>query len=293
MQDIEYYAPQTFTELLDTLGETGGRVLAGGTDIIPRMRRNMYPWSALIDASRIRELSFIQEINNEIQIGALTTHDDMTVSELLQQKAPLLLEAVWHISSPQLRARGTLGGNIANASPAGDTIPALYAYEARLRLVSSKGERMLRIEDFYTGPGATRLERGEMIHSILFSIPEGRHGSAFRNMGRRRGLAISVVNTAALLMMDDSGVISDARVALGSVAPTVVKVPVSKAPTPAQQTTISAMRHPKWRCPLRRPLMNRPCRYAFWKKFLNNFRCGLSVSSLVENNIGPHKKSTL
>jgi len=225
MQEIEYYAPQTITELLDTLGETGGRILAGGTDIIPRMRRNMYPCSVLVDASHIQELSFIKEINHEIQIGAMTKHAEMTASELLQQKAPLLIEAVWRIGSPQLRARGTLGGNIANASPAGDTIPALFAYEARLRLVSSKSNRIIRIDDFFTGPGATRLEHGEMIHSIMFSPPKGRHASAFRNMGRRRGLAISVVNTAALLILDDNGVIVDARVALGSVAPTVVRCP--------------------------------------------------------------------
>ena len=225
MQEFDYYAPQTFTELLNVLGDTGGRVLAGGTDIVPRLRRNMFPWSVLVDASHIKELSFISEKQQTIEIGALTTHEQMVRSPLLQKNASLLLEAVWRISSPQLRARGTLGGNIANASPAGDTIPALFAYEADLRLVSNRGERIIPIDDFFTGPGATRLEAGEMIYSVFFTPPSGSYGSAFRNMGRRRGLAISVVNTAALLIGDDSGRISYARVALGSVAPTVVRCP--------------------------------------------------------------------
>ena len=225
MQDIDFYAPQTLNELLTTLAETGGRLLAGGTDIIPQMRRGLPGSPVLVDATRIAELRFIRENDSVVEIGALSTHSDLTGSSLLQQKAPMLVDTTWHISSPQLRARGTLGGNIANASPAGDTIPALYAYKAVLNLVSLKGRRQLPIEEFYLGPGKTCLEAGEIIYSITFKPPQEPYGAAFRNMGRRWGLAISVVNTAALLIAADSGEIKEARVALGSVAPTVVRCP--------------------------------------------------------------------
>jgi carbon-monoxide dehydrogenase medium subunit len=225
MQEFDFLRPTSLGELVKTLDETGGRVVAGGTDIIPRMRRDLFPVSVLVDASDVAELWFIEEHDDQITIGTMTTHQQIADSALLQAANPALVAAAASVGCHQTRHRGTLGGNIANASPAADTIPALLIFDAQVRLLRKDGERAMPLQEFLVGPGKTRLAAGELIHSVAFSRLAGFWGAAFQKLGKRNGMAISVVSVAAAVVLDSSGMVQDARVALGSVALTVVRSP--------------------------------------------------------------------
>ncbi len=225
MQEFDFLRPASLRELVVMLDEAGGRIIAGGTDVIPKMRRDLFSASILIDASTIAELNFIEETDNEISIGALTTHQAIADSTLLQTANPALTKAAASVGCHQTRHRGTVGGNLANASPAADTVPALLAFDAVVRLVRKDGERMMPLKDFFIAPGKTKLESGEVIHSVAFRRLSGAWGAAFLKLGKRNGMAIAVVSVAAAVVLDSSGKIRDARIALGSVAPMAVRSP--------------------------------------------------------------------
>ncbi len=197
MQDIGFYRPQTVSELKEYLNRPGARMLAGGTDIIPKMRQGNFPVSLLVDSSGIKSLQFIDDQGEEIILGALTTHQEIAGSALIRNVNPALAAAAESIGCVQTRNRGTLGGNIANASPAADTIPPLLVFEASLNLQCQTGARSISLEDFLLGPGDTALQAGEFIHSVTFSPLNGRWGCSFQKLGKRKGMAVSVVNGAA------------------------------------------------------------------------------------------------
>ncbi len=246
MQEFDFYAASTLDHLLRLLAETGGRVIAGGTDVLVQAQRGAFPASALVDASRVRELRFIREEGALVRIGALTTYADMLASPLLRDVAPALVAAARTVGAPQTRARGTLGGNIANASPAGDTLPPLLALDAEVRLLKQGGARDLPLAAVLCGPRQTCLESGEVIHSISFRRPPQPCGASFLKLGNRRGMAISVVNVAALLVFGANGHITAAHVALGAVAPTPLRSPhaeaVLRGQTPAGEVLAAASR---------------------------------------------------
>jgi carbon-monoxide dehydrogenase medium subunit len=239
MQEFGYHRPRTISELKEHLSQSGARVLAGGTDIIPKMRQGKFSAPILIDTSGIDSLHFIEDLGYEIVLGALITHQEIVDSPLLSNVNPGLIKATESIGCVQTRSRGTLGGNIANASPAADTIPPLLTFDASVLLQSLTGERRLALEDFIKGPGETDLQTGEFIHSVIFSPLKGRWGSDFIKVGKRNGMAISVVNVSAAVVLDDEGLFEDVRIALGAVAPVVMRLRKSeefllgKKPAPA------------------------------------------------------------
>lgn len=238
MQEFEYIKPQSVEQLKSVLYENGGKILAGGTDVIPRMRHKLFPAQSLVDISYLEEMRFIRENGEVIEIGALTTHDEIVHSSLLQAYHPALTAAAATVGSDQTRNLGTLGGNIANASPAADLIPALLVYDAQIKLVSKEGERTLPLNELIKGPGQVDLNKGEFIYSVLFNKLSGAWGAAFCKLGKRNGMAISVANAAAAVVLNDSGEFDDVRLALGSVAPTVIRCSLAeewmtgKRPTP-------------------------------------------------------------
>jgi CO/xanthine dehydrogenase FAD-binding subunit len=221
MKEFNYYRPATIPELKESLNQPGAHILAGGTDIIPKMRRGQFAPSILVDTSGIGSLRFIEDQGDLIVIGALATHLDMERSPLLRNLNPALSEAAHSVGCSQTRSRGTLGGNIANASPAGDTIPPLMIYDTSLLVQSMDGERWVSLEGFITGPGKTDLKDGEFIHSASFAPFSGAWGASFIKFGKRSGMAVSVVNASAAVVLDQEGLISQARIALGAVAPVV------------------------------------------------------------------------
>lgn len=196
------------------------------------------PIDTLVDISRVREINFIREHENEIEIGALTTHSEVIDSALLQNTAISLIEASASIGCQQTRNRGTLGGNIANASPAADTLPPLLTFDAVVHLGSLDSIRKVPLSEFLLGPGKTGLAVGELIEFISFK-KLNRYGLAFVKSGKRNGMSIAVASVAAAIAFDDNGCIKDTRLALGSVASTALRCPraekilIGKPPTKA------------------------------------------------------------
>jgi CO/xanthine dehydrogenase FAD-binding subunit len=218
MQAFEFHSPASLAEFSRVLADTGGSVLAGGTDILPRLRRDRFHVTHLVDASRLAELRFIRREGSQVCMGAMTTHSQLSGSALIRSVAPALAEAAESVGCVQTRSRATLGGNIANASPAGDSLPPLLVLDAVIIVDGAYGTRLLRLADFLLGPGQTALRKGEYLHSVRFPVQAG-GGQAFLKLGKRSGMAISVANVAALIVVDANGIIATARLALGSLAP--------------------------------------------------------------------------
>ena len=203
------------------------RIVAGATDFIPFVRVGRWRPKLVVDINHLEELRVIDRVEGGLEIGALVTHARLIDSLLIRQLAGVLAEAAGYVGGPQVRARGTLGGNICTASPAADTVPALLVLDAQVRLVSAEGERRLPLVNFFAGPGRTALGPGELLHSVVIpALPEGAR-AAFGKVGKRQALVISVVNGAALLAVEH-GRIGQARIALGAVAPTVVRCPAAE-----------------------------------------------------------------
>ena len=222
MQVFDFIQVESEIELFKVLSNNKAKIVAGGTDIIPRMRKSTFPADILVDIQKLSSLKNITKNQDRIEIGALVTHQMLMDSTLIQDHLPSLAAAAESVGCIQTRCRGTLGGNLANASPAGDTIPPLLTVDAVLVTGSQSGEREVSLRNFFSGPGQTALKEGEYIKYIRFSVSKDGRGTGFQKLGKRKGMAISVVNAAAALELNSAGEIRSAAVALGSVSPTVV-----------------------------------------------------------------------
>lgn len=219
------FTPYRLDEALQYLHNYGDEttIIAGGTDVLVRYYRRLYELDRIINICELNELKNIKFVNNQIEIGSLVTHSQLEQSTIILEHAPHLADAAGTIGSPQIRNRGTIGGNVANASPAGDTISPLMSLDAKVKLVSlDRGERIIPLEEFFIGPGRHVMKKDELIISFLFPILEEDQVYSFIKLGHRKALAISTVNVAARMTLTDNK-ISDCRIVLGSVAPTVVR----------------------------------------------------------------------
>jgi len=202
-------------ELLATLEKA--KPIAGGTDLIPLMREVEVEVEHLIDLGGIGELRFIEEEDGYIRIGATTTLSDLVDSTLIASKAPALWEAASSMGSVQIRNRGTIGGNLCNASPAADLAPPLIALGAEAEIRSVDEARWIPVEEVFAGPKVNSLAGDELLTSVRFKIPPRGAGSAFEKIGRRRGVTLALVNAAAYIELEGETCRS-ARIALGAVA---------------------------------------------------------------------------
>ncbi len=222
-----FYNPTTLNETLDLLQKTKATPIAGGTDLIPQMKNGLLDLQSVINLSNLDELHFIREETGYIDVGSCTTITQILASPLLQQQAPSLIQAGSQIGSIQTRNRATLGGNIGNASPAGDTLPPLLIHNAQIALIGAQGTRFLALEDFLSGPKETKKKPEEIIYFCrLEKLPQGMH-SAFLRLGNRSGMAVSIASAALGISLNPTAnnLITDARLALGAVAPTATRVP--------------------------------------------------------------------
>lgn len=219
---MQYHRPQSLVELFDLMEEipSGERtLLAGGTDLMPRYEAGRpYP-QQLIDLKHIPDIIGITEQDGAVEIGALTTVETLKQDSFIRTNFPALWEATVPFAGVHIRHRATLGGNIANASPAGDTLPPLYAYRAKLRVIGPDQERMVTMSEFIVGPGQLAIKSNEIIHSII--LPKHDGFSTFYKLGLRQAMAISVVNFAISGQWNHSG-FAEVIIAAGAVAPTVV-----------------------------------------------------------------------
>lgn len=174
----------------------------------------------VIDISDIEELRYIKETPDKVLIGPLTTHEELASSPVILKYAAFLAEASSQVGSHQIRSRGTIGGNIINASPAADTVPVMVALNATLLLKSLDTTRQIQIADIFEKPYKTNIKFQELLAEIQFPKPSAKARTAFIKLGRRNSLAISRMNVAVLLELNNHGEISDISIAPGSVTPT-------------------------------------------------------------------------
>ena len=201
------------------------RVYAGATDLIPQMRAGRPEPSLMIDLKRIDRLCAISHASGSWTVGAATPTSDICATAGLAQAFPGLVEASSLIGSDQIQNRSSWGGNLANASPAADTPPALIVNDAQAVIAGPAGERTVSVADVVTGPGASSLGDGEFIVEFVLKDPPARTADAYLRLIPRTEMDIAVVGAAARISLDAEGLISGAVIALGAVAPTVVRVP--------------------------------------------------------------------
>ena len=225
---FEYIEPRSIPEICSLLYRYGdeAKILAGGTDLLVRMKEKEIRPRYLIDLKAIPGLNFIRYVEGSgITIGALTCLSDLEESPLIQEKAKILTRAAPTIGAIQTRNKATLGGNLCNASPASDMAPALLALEARIKLIGLGGERIIPLEDFFLGPGKTCLNPGEILAEII--IPGKMLGKTgvYLKHSTRRALDLAIVSTAVVMETgSDRAYIQDIKIALGAIAPTPLRL---------------------------------------------------------------------
>ncbi len=232
------FFPRNLPELWERMEEEPEALFfAGGTDLFVRLRKEQEAPHALVGLERIAELQGVRQENNRLWIGAGMSHSRLIGDPQIRHHLPVLVRALESLGSPPIRNMGTLGGNICTASPAGDTLPPLYALDAEVELRSAGGKRVMPITAFITGPGRTKLEKGEILAAVGVRTPVAYGTHRFEKIGQRKALACSVASLAALLRISAAGVIEAARLAWGSVGPTVVTAPEVEAALVGQRLT--------------------------------------------------------
>ena len=229
----DYYSVTTVDEVLQILADKGdkARIVAGATDLILEIERGVRRGiETLIDVTRIPDLDkIVLDDQGWIHLGPTVTHNDCVASNLIRQYAFPLAQATFQVGAPQIRNRGTITGNLVTASPANDSIPPLMVLGAQVTLRSLNGERVVALKDFYTGVRGTVMQADEMLVDISFPIMKSNQRGNFIKLSLRRAQAISLVNAAVNLTMNEdalarSGTVKviDVKIALGAVAPTII-----------------------------------------------------------------------
>ncbi len=223
---FDYVRPASLDEALSLLGQYKGdaKPLAGGTDLIPQVkRREMAVPRVFLDLKGIPGLDTITyDAAKGLTIGAMATITDVERSPLVRQHFPMLSDALTKMASPQVRNRATVTGNICSAVPSADSAPALLVLEAILKVQSKKGERLIPITKFFTGPRQTVLADDELITAIQIPAPPPKSRGVYLKLSPRKSMDLAVVGVAAFLVRDGD-ICKDARIALGAVAPTPIR----------------------------------------------------------------------
>jgi len=223
-QEFEYLAPKTLDEVLNLLGNYKGknaRILAGGTDLLVKLKTTDLKTNYLINIKNIPELNFI-DTTDGLKIGAAVPLSHIERIGKVKEKYPALYEGIKSMAAIAVRNMGTVAGNICNASPAADTIPPLIAYGAEVRLISKRGERRFLVEDFVAGVGKTVIEDDELITQVNLPEMQKNSGSAFFKKGRVKA-DIAKINLAVCLEREDN-ICKDCKIVLGSVAVKAIRV---------------------------------------------------------------------
>jgi CO/xanthine dehydrogenase FAD-binding subunit len=217
VRPFAYVRPTALADALDTLASHGAnaRVLAGGTDVLMRLRAGHMRPEVVVDIKDIAELSDeIVDTSGVLRIGARVVMTDLVEDDRIRRHFPALVDAAAVVGSIQIRNRATAAGNLCNASPAADTAPTFLVYDATINLVGPKGARTVPLTEFFLGPGKTVLQIGELVSSIDLPVPAVRTGSAFGRITRRYGVDLATINLAC--RVDDAG---ETRFAYGAVGP--------------------------------------------------------------------------
>lgn len=225
ISNFDFFEPRTVPDLLSLTDDykNSAMIIAGGTNLLVDMKQGSLSPSVLISVREVADLIGISfDPERGLRMGAVVTVREIETSPLLRKNYPLLSEAASRLGSYQVRNQATIGGNVCNASPAGDMIPPLMALSAMLELESKAGKRYVRVEDFFKGPGETILNPGEILSSITLPPPNFNR-CAFLKLGRRESADLAMVNVALCLRMRGDNKCDDVRISLGAVAPTVIR----------------------------------------------------------------------
>jgi CO/xanthine dehydrogenase FAD-binding subunit len=226
-----YFQPATLDDALSVLREhPDADLVAGGTDLVVGARQGKRPLGdTLIAIHALHELRGLEEADGGLSLGGLVTHWEIEHDETVRARFSALSDGSALVGSPATRQSGTIGGNLANASPAADTASPLLVYEASVELASTTGRRALKLADFLEGPGETARKGNELVTRVeIPPLPAGRVGSAYVRLEYRRAMEIAVVGAAALLSLDDADRIAEGRIALTAVAPVCLRVPAAE-----------------------------------------------------------------
>ncbi len=237
MKSIErYFAPTRLVQALAVLAGPGGAtVLAGGTDLMPQANAGrVKPTGTLLNIRRVEALDLVLLDGDSLVLGSVVTIARLQHDPLVREHAPMLTEVADHFASQQIRNSATLGGNICNASPAGDALPALLALDAVVELASLTNDgsvltRRVPIDVFFTGPGRTLQKPGELLTAVRVPLTKSGRVSRFYKAGTRPALDISTIAIAFAARRDSEGRLHEVRLALGAVAPTPLRVPRAEA----------------------------------------------------------------
>lgn len=213
----QMFIPNTLEEACQMLSEKNRMACAGATNLYVDREKGKYLDQDIVSLHRLKALNGIRKEKDGWHIGSLTTFDRIEDQLTGQGALDALARAASVVGGPQIRNRGTIGGNILSASPAADTVPVLMALDASLALVSENGQRFIPINGFMKGPGRTAIDQGEVLTEIIISDKLGQ--AAFRKVGKRNALAISIINTA-VYMEKEAGIIRHLAIAIGSAGPT-------------------------------------------------------------------------
>jgi len=224
---FDYVKPKNINEALKLLGNNHNgnfKVYAGGTDVIPKLKGRLISTpEVLIDLKGIPDLDYIEyDEKSGLSIGALSTIYSVANSPLVKEKFALLSQAANSIAATQVQNRGTIAGNICNAVPSADSAPALLTLDAKLLCLSTKGERTIRIEDFFTGPNKTTLNSNELLKEIQIPNMPRNSSGVYIKLSPRSKMDLAVVGVAAIVAIEN-GLFKDVKIGLGAVAPTPIR----------------------------------------------------------------------
>jgi carbon-monoxide dehydrogenase medium subunit len=238
-EPVEFYQPTTLQDASRLIKEngSGGRFLAGGTDLVIAMKEKGLVPKYIVDLKRIAGLTGIREIaDGAIALGALTTMREIEISPLINRKYPFLAQSAAEVGSIQIRNRATVGGNMANATPSADVAPALIALNARVKIVDSDGERVLALEDFFRGPGQTVMSSDEILTEITIPKSGETLVGDYIKFSPREMMDLAYVGIAVAYSRD-GGKCTGVRIVLGAVAPTPIRARKAEALLEGQELT--------------------------------------------------------
>jgi len=227
MRHFDYEKVDSLKEAFDAASASqGGSVfMAGGTDLLVQIKEGKIQPQRVIDVKGIHEMDGLSVTGDALSIGSLTTIRTLETSSVTGEKGALLTKAAARLGSVQVRNRATIGGNICNASPSAEMAPALLALDAQAEVYGKTGTRTVDMDGFFRGPGLTNLGEGEILTSLKIPLAGNRQGSVYDRVSARNAMDLAVVSVAVLLGLDGDEKITKARIALGAVAPTPIRVP--------------------------------------------------------------------
>jgi CO/xanthine dehydrogenase FAD-binding subunit len=240
----QVFLPRNLDEVWDAWDRWPAAALyAGGTDLLVRLRAGLVDPPALICVERVEALKEVRDEGEAIFVGAGATHAELINNQTIHTCFPVLVQALEVLAGPPVRHMGTIGGNVVNASPAGDTLPPLTVLNARVEVQSKTGSHRVPLSRFIIGPGRVLLKPGELVAGLWIKKLTGPWLHHYEKVGLRKAQACAVASLAAVVKTDANGVVEEARMAWGSVGPTVVACPKAEEALKGRTLSMETLRH--------------------------------------------------